>query len=425
MSDNKKIFPIKQDPACLLKWGWSSVYLNNGTTSSCHRTQKDAIDPDNFDQFHNVPGKIQDRERMLQGQWPGRGCEYCKKSEDVGSISDRQFHLQVQRDPGLTPPELYNNPLATNVTPTMLEVYFDNTCNMSCIYCSSIFSSKWAEENKKFGPILNRQRDVNFSGSSTRSNPHYDKMCRDFWLYLGKNDHYKILRRYHILGGEPFLMKQLDESIDFWDTHPNPDLVFSIITNLNIPHKRFLLYMDRFQQLVESNKIWKLQITGSLDCWGTTEQEYVRYGLDMNNWQQNFEYLLDKSWATLSINSAISALTIKKMPDLIKKINEWNVSRADLEPIILSFNWTSREDNPMIFGPGVFDNEFKEALQLLHVVSDHTQGIHDSIKSIFETINKQQKDLEKINLLKNYLEQLDHRRGTNWKLTFPWLDQIN
>ena len=33
-------FPIKQAPACQLKWTWSSLWLTEGTTASCHRCKK-------------------------------------------------------------------------------------------------------------------------------------------------------------------------------------------------------------------------------------------------------------------------------------------------------------------------------------------------------------------------------------------------
>jgi hypothetical protein len=38
-----------------------------------------------------------------------------------------------------------------------------------------------------------------------------------------------------------------------------------------------------------------LQITASSDCWDS-EQEYVRYGLDLAQWQRNFELLLNQPW---------------------------------------------------------------------------------------------------------------------------------
>jgi hypothetical protein len=45
------------------------------------------------------------------------------------------------------------------------------------------------------------------------------------------------------------------------------------------------------------------------------------------------------------------------------------------------------------------------------------QGI--ASKSILCSNNK-----EKITNLKNFLGELDRRRGTSWQHTFPWLEQI-
>jgi organic radical activating enzyme len=417
----KKIFPIKTDPACLLKWGWSTVFLNSGTSSSCHRTKKYAIDPENFDQFHNLPEKIAERKLMLDGQWPGNGCEYCRRIEDSGQLSDRQFQLEQQQDPGLTPPELLVNNRATSVTPTMVEVYFTNTCNMSCVYCGPHFSSLWEDENRKYGNLFNN--DQKYSVLNSQENPHYDKMVTDFWTYLDTNDRYSALRRFHILGGEPFLLKELAQCIDFWTNHSNPDLVISIITNLNIPTKRLQLYLDQFEQLVKQNKIWKFQITASIDGWGP-EEEYVRYGLNLNTWENNFKLLLDKPWITVSVNSTLSALSIKQLPALIGKMNEWNSIRpAEAESIIFSFNYSTGWTTPFMFGKEVFAKDFDLTLSLLDKKSDFHAGIYQSLESIANTINNSNKDLDKINTLKMYLDQLDQRRNTNWRTTFPWLDQ--
>jgi hypothetical protein len=58
--------------------------------------------------FHNHPGKIGDREKMLNGEWPGNGCEYCKKIEDVGGVSERTGYIN---DLLLSPKELSLNHL--------------------------------------------------------------------------------------------------------------------------------------------------------------------------------------------------------------------------------------------------------------------------------------------------------------------------
>lgn len=437
MADDKKnqIFPIKVEPACLLKWTWSSVFLNTGTTASCHRTEGYPIDPNNFTNFHNVDEKIRDRTEMLNGRWPGHGCEYCRDVELAGGISDRQFQLSEQKEINQHPPELNQNPIATSVTPTIVEVYFTNACNMACVYCGPRLSSRWEDENRKFKQNFDKKIiDFTDKKSYTYKNPHYEEMVKGLWKYLETDQHYLTLRRFHVLGGEPFIMKEMDDVINFWHEHPNINLLISIVTNLNIPHKRFIEYMKKFERLIKERKIWKIQITASLDAWGP-EQEYTRYGLDLSLWEKNFEWLIDKEWVTLSINSTLSALAIKQLPLLIEKINIWNSLRGKEvvtvdnhfnEPIGYSFNTTGigQYDNLYIFGPGIFDKELKEAIGLMPISTPSQQEIKKQLESIYITLNNSIKNKTKIEELKTYLSTLDQRRNTNWKKTFPWLQDV-
>lgn len=421
-----KVFPIQTESACLLKWAWSTVYFNSGTSASCHRTEKYAIPPADFASFHNLPEKVAARNTMLQGQWPTAGCEYCKNVEDAGGLSDRQSTLQ-QDNGWLVPNELVD-PVATSVTPTILEVYFKNTCNMACVYCGPHHSSLWEEENRKFGDSFHTRT---FDIKQAQHNNNYDQMVADLWRYLDDNERYKTIKRYHILGGEPFLMSELDDSIEFWRGHPNPDLIFSVVTNLNIPTARFKKYLEQFKKLVLSNKIWKLQITASLDCWDK-EQEYVRYGLDLDLWQQNFELLLNQPWISLSINSAISALTIKSLPKLLERINEWNTKQTATatwfqrdwvaEPIIHSFNTSSEFDNPYSFDGSVFVNDFKRILELMPTDTPIQQAQQQAMQGIATASLASKNNPAQINKLKTYLTTLDERRKTNWPSHFAWLD---
>ena len=420
----QKIFPIVTETSCLFKWNWSSLFFNSGSSASCHRTKKYPIDPNNFGEFHNLPEKLRARETMLDGKWPGFGCEYCKSVEEQGGVSDRQFNIKQLKNTSLVPPELYADPNAISVTPTILEVYFDNTCNMACTYCGPHHSSRWEEENRKFkkefavGP-------GKFSIKRSQHNPYRDKMIADFWNWLSEDNRYKVIQRYHVLGGEPFIIKELDVSIDFWDQHGNPDLTFSVVTNLNVPHKRFKSYIKKFEKLVLTNKIWKLQLTASLDSWGS-EQEYVRWGLDLDLWQKNFEFLINKPWIELSINSVLSALTIKKFPDLLEKIKEWNKQQTSVAgrwsagPILHSFNTI---DDIYYFGAGVFDLDFEHILELMPTDSFLQQGHRDIMQGIFTKIQTTPRNLLGIQELKQYLTELDYRRKTNWRDQFPWLDQ--
>jgi hypothetical protein len=417
--NNQQIFPIKTDTGCLLKWAWSSVYLNQGTSSSCHRTDQQPIPPDNFASFHNLPNKIEARQMMLRGEWPQGGCQYCEKIEAAGGMSDRQYQLHARHDHDRTPHELFEDPTTVEVVPTILEVYFNNVCNMACLYCGSHFSTKWEEENRRFGAF--KQGRVEF-GFNTPSNPNYEKMLADFWTYLTEKDRYKHIRYYQILGGEPFFQKEFDTSIDFWESHPNPELTFNIITNLKVPPKKFRDYIDRFGRMVESGAMKRLQITGSIDAWGPQE-EYVRWGLDLAEWTENWEYLLDKDWVVMCVNSAMSALTIKTAPELVEKINEWNDRRNPWNPISYSFMsvMTPPELVPDIFGPGVFEQDFERLLAAMRERNPSEVSAKQHMRGIMQQITTTPQNNERIADLKVYLTEIDRRRGTDWTQLFPWL----
>ena len=51
-------FPIKSASACLNKWTWSTIWLQSGTTASCHRIIPEEFDVKDFDNFHNTSEKI-------------------------------------------------------------------------------------------------------------------------------------------------------------------------------------------------------------------------------------------------------------------------------------------------------------------------------------------------------------------------------
>jgi hypothetical protein len=430
----KRVFPINTDTGCLLKWAWSTVYLRQGTSSSCHRTDQVAIPPDNFESFHNLPNKIRAREMMLRGEWPQEGCQYCEKIEDAGGMSDRQYQLFAGHDLNRTPRELLTDTTATEVVPTILEIYFNNTCNMSCLYCGSHFSSKWEEENRKFGMYENAEKTVVFGWDTKQPDLNYEKMLADFWRYLEEKDRYLHIRQYQIAGGEPFYQEELEASIEFWNSHPNPDLIFNFITNLKVAHKKFRNTIDRLGHMVEQGKIKGVQISASIDGWGP-EQEYVRWGLNLSEWQENFEYCLTKPFIQQCINSAINPLTLKTMPELIKRINSWqdsipgtwNQQYQTMERKQISFSFMSvmapNYMDPAIFGVGVFEKDFENILSVMRTTTDSDKSARQHMQGIFAQITAAPRNTALINALIDYLTEIDQRRNTNWRSLFPWLDQ--
>ena len=407
---SQKFFPIVTDTACQLKWTWSTLHLYTGKTNSCHRVNSSNIDSENFSSFHNTPKKIADRKLMLAGEWPTGGCEYCKDMESSGGQSDRQFHLQV---PDLSPPELDTDLTATHVTPRIVEVYLDNTCNMSCIYCWDGFSSRIQNENERFGKF--ESHGVTIVNTAVK-HPQNTKLQTEFWTWLESN--YQDLRRLHILGGEPFFQSQFETCLEFLESHNNPELEFNIVTNLKISKTKLTEFVQRVRKLLIQRKIKRLDITCSIDCWGP-EQEYIRYGFNLEQWKQNFEYLVEQHWITLNINQTITGLGIKAMESLLEYINQHRATRkiGHYHMAVVNYQYF----NPSIFGPGFFDEDFEKILQVMPNDEWQHQNSRNMMKTLQLQCNQNIRQEDQLIKLRVVLDELDRRRNLNWRVTFPWL----
>jgi hypothetical protein len=413
LDQGKKYFPIRTETACQLKWAWSTIHLPTAETSSCHRVDKHPFDVDTFN-FHNTNDKLNQRQTMLDGHWPKAGCEYCESIETTGiGQSDRQFFLEV---PNLSPPELDHNITATLVTPTVLEVYIDNVCNLSCVYCIPELSSRIDFEMRKHGRF---EKNGLILESTYQKDLNYPLIEKQFWLWMQENAH--SLQRFHLLGGEPFYQQQFETFFDFFDNNPCPDLEFNIVTNLMLPLEKLQNYIARFKNLLAQRKLKRLDITVSIDCLGP-QQEYVRHGLDLEKWKLNFDYLIAHPWIKLNINSTISVLTIKTMPELLKLFNTWTKNRKIEHHFSQVYEYpTYMRAN--ILGAEEFAVDFKMILDLME--TDTWRGSHAKtyMQGIFATIQNSVYNKEETLKLLTYLDELDRRRNTNWRPLFPWLER--
>lgn len=395
-----KVFPIQTATACQLKWTWSTIYLTTEKTASCHRTNHHSFNTDIFD-FHNTPSKLKDRQRMLQGQWPEHGCDYCRNIESAGGASDRITNLDF---PGIhAPPELDSDPTAVKVTPRMLEVYFDNTCNLKCLYCGPYFSSLWDAENVKFGlPAFAKSKNI-----------ESNKQKLFEWLKSNRQQ----LTVFNILGGEPLYQPELEQCLELFRQYPAPDLKLQIFTNLNAKLEYVQKIVKKVQLLIDSECLREFEITASLDCWGAA-QEYVRFPLDLDVWERNFEYLVGEKWINLIINSTITPLTIKTLPELLQKINSWRQTRT-------IYHYQNSVNTPShlfidIFGD-IFRNDFDLAVALKPNSTPEEIASRQYLQGIALQSCSTGANIKEITNLFNTLNTLDQRRGTHWPSVFPWL----
>ena len=138
---------------------------------------------------------------------PAAGCHTCYElehsKEGFDIISDRIFYIREFKKTSLNTYQPNNFDLQT------IDVRWTNLCNFACVYCSSEFSSKWADE-------LN-----------VRIETPLDEQSADFKKYIYK--HARRLKHVYLAGGEPLLMK---ENLDLLK-ELNLDVNLRINTNLS------------------------------------------------------------------------------------------------------------------------------------------------------------------------------------------------
>lgn len=417
---SKKFFPIKTETSCRLKWAWSTLFFSDGSTTSCYRASNSSI-PDNFADFHNTTTKIRDRELMLQGQWPQGGCDECRVVEEVGGISERLYQLDV---PDVYPEELDNNPTLTSVNPTVLEIFFSNICNQKCVYCSSMFSSSIQDENRKYGGAILKEYDFNYTDNK------YAEISEKFWPWFYQNS--KSLKRLHILGGEPFLMSDLDKMIDYLKMEIHPNLELNIVTNLSLNYDIIKNKLARLHQLLKQRRIKELHINVSAECWGSPH-EYIRYGSKCDVFERNLKELLLLKGVRVSLLSTINALSLPSMIDLVRQRASWIQTKNIawyMFMVGVSGGNQQKDYTESVFSPIHFDYsvwepyiaEIQENLSSDSFDNQNTKNLFDGIASYLQKNCSTNLDYQQ--RLFNFLNENDIRRGTDWKQVFPWIEEV-
>lgn len=408
-------FPIRTATSCQSKWTWSTIYLNYLSTASCHRVVPVPFALENFDNFHNVPKKLQDRQLMLAGKWPTGGCEYCRVIEDAGGWSDRQHNLDIR---GLTPPELEDDPTAISVTPRIVEIFAQNTCNLQCVYCNGGLSSKIEQENRRFGTFDH--------GGVQIPVVNIPETTRDYFLafirWLDQNLHH--LRRLHLLGGETFIQHDLMEQVlDVIERRPNPELELCIFSNLNVPDRYWDLYTGRIRELHRAGNIKCFDLTASIDCWDDAS-EYVRFGLDLEKFEQRFAWAAeqDPAWLRLNVNQTVTCMTMRTMPELIDKVRFYSKNRH-IGHYFQFYTGPHMFQHPNIFAYDFWAEDFERIYRAMPVDTVEQREAIPRMKGMESYLKTfTQHNWAEIKRLHVLMDEMDRRRNTDWRSIFPYLD---
>jgi len=402
-----KIFPIKNSSACVFKWSWNTFRVITGGVSSCHRVKNEYLTSENFkEKFHNTPEVLNDRKLMLQGLWPkNRGCEYCKNIEDAGGISDRLYHNGIE---GLTPIDFNQTEY---VSPSISEIYIDNTCDLACVYCQPLYSSKINQEYKQFGSFSWNTHKIPIE--KNKENNLFSKYIE--WL----TDNSSNLIRLSILGGEPLIQKDFWTLVELLKTVGHKNLELAINTNLNCDQQTIERLVEKAKELTVNKNIKFLYVSGSLDCWGD-QAKFVRYGLSLENWERNFQYLMKHKWIKLAVHQVITSLTIKTANELQKRIAEYKkVNPKIIQEYHLPDGGSEKVFHPEIFGKSFFAKQLEQLVKEFPITSEWDKFSRQRLEGVLKLMNNAEPDHSRLTLFKETLDAIDFRHNTDWKKLWP------
>ena len=427
---------------CAAKWYNATIWLGSGQTTSCHHppahhvTEKEVII--NPAALHNTRQKRDDRAKMLAGDRPS-GCEYCWKIEDMGrdAISDRVYKSRIYPIEALH--EAFNTPVHEDVNLKTLEIAFDRTCQFACSYCNPAFSSTWVNDIKKHGAYTGLVSDGRNHFTHThdsaqlytfnQANPYVDAFFT-WW----ETDLHRTLQELRITGGEPLMSGYTWKLIEWFKTNQGKSTTkLAINSNLGFDTEKLTEFIDAIRSLPHVDLYTSMEAVD-------TQAEYIRDGLDYQQWINNVQLLLESdSVKAVHVMCTINALCLDSLPRLLYQLLEFkqmygrervnftlNILRfpSFQSPLVLPDHIRIQYKNQLIdFLARNINNSYLQEHEINHIqrLIDYLDVVKTPHSDTFELPSLH-------NDFKQFYSQYDVRRSKDFVNTFPnlkeWYDTL-
>lgn len=362
---------------------WTNIDINpQGVISPCCKFQiqqyaeKYNVQSHDIGQYLNSDFLAEVRDQFEHEQWP-RGCERCRIEEQNNIVSKRQLDQQRWQ-------HHYDRSANTILTAS---VAFGNTCNLKCITCNSMNSSRWHQEyqdiyGKNIAPV------------------HFYKQnfVKDFVSQVPNLVHLDIP------GGEPLLsgVSAQMELLDYYiGTGQAAEMVLHYTTNVTVYPSQD--WWNRWQHFE------KIDLQLSLDGIGR-RYEYIRNPADWHTVTANIDRYKSVALPNfeLSVSHTVSAYNIFYLDEFV----QWCHSQGLPRP------WMGRVHNPAHMRPSVWPAEVRA------VIAEHLKASNDPEVGIWAELIANTDDSQHWQDFKKYLQLHDQYRGTDFADVFPELAEF-
>jgi hypothetical protein len=319
----------------------------------------------NSDSFTEIRRKMMNNEKPIE-------CIGCYKIEDNGFKSKRNEENAKYLN------KIQINEKLPNIQLRFIELRLGNVCNIKCLTCNPMSSSKWMEDVKRFPDSFNNDHYnyEDYKSDWFKNKQWYDELLK----------HSGELEEIYINGGEPTLIKEhfyFLEKLITLDRSKNIKLVYNINCT-NLP--------DNFLELLREFKEVKLQL--SIDDIGD-RNNYIRYPSRWETVYDNF-LKLKKEKLQITITQTISVLNVCNVGNFKEFFSE--------EQIEYNFVYSPNYLHVSCLHPKLKDFASSQFNKLRP---------EDKNRFLYEMENKE--DSELIQKSFNFLTMMDSIRGLNIK----------
>ena len=379
------------------------------SSTHCERSKRESI-------FRNVDGKValcckmpgvdifsNDVEKIKQDLDNGIKNPACQSCWDIEALGKKSWRIQG------------NEHYASYPKKHKIELYFDNTCDSACVYCSTTYSSKWVQEikNTKHSAPDWADEPVNDKYNWQLTAEHVFEYISNIVEQHNPTDSYEIV----LLGGEPLLTsinkKQILElSIEsfYKKAHHDTKLWFVIQTNANTPKTLMLKCIEKVKYYTEKYTNLNFVISVSGESTGKNF-EYVRYGCSYDTFVKNI-HMWASAGCFIHTNMAVNPISICSITDYFKMLV--SVAKTHNIQIDVSVN--------TIYGPEgmsvrLLDKKFKkycdEALLYIEQEKQCFVNYRDMVDKIvlIKTLINTNADMADFKKLVNAVKYFEKSRG--------------
>lgn len=246
---------------CSTSWTDLNIDFSKRRIKHCCKSKWENF-PEILDEsFFNESEKIQQRREELLAGIESQDCSKCWESYEKTGTAYRDI-----KNTWLSPDDVRKEI-------TYFEVMMDNICDMSCIYCSSDYSSRIAKERKHGGVFKNPQVEELKIFSNWIAKTISTQKSHTTISFLGG----EITKSNNFYFFVDNLCKQLDGQ--------NASLTLSFLTNGNTNR----IQMSKFLNLLESlPQEWGVNVALSNESRGEVA-EMVRWGLSWETFLTNLK----------------------------------------------------------------------------------------------------------------------------------------